>query len=310
MTTANVLPSVLAAAARGWHVFPLICGTKRPDRRFTDWEHHATTDSEAIRAFWGSGRFNYGIATGPSGLVVIDLDTPKPGESVPPEWAKPGITDGADVFADLAEQAGVLDQEGGYDATFNTFTVRTRRGGTHLYYTPPEGVRFRNTKGGTPRGLGWLIDTRAQGGYVVGPSSYVADEDGAGHYEVINPAAAAPLPTWLADRLTPKPDLRPVDAGKVRHLLIRGNAAGYGAAALRGEVERVLGSSPGSRNHALNTAAFALGQLVAGGVLPIGLVQDALLAAGCNVGLSERECAATISSGLRSGAREPRGGAA
>ncbi len=36
-----------------------------------------------------------GLATGLAGLVVIDLDTPKPGEVPPPRWAQPGITDGA-----------------------------------------------------------------------------------------------------------------------------------------------------------------------------------------------------------------------
>src|SRR5690625_2554004 len=104
MTATEVLPFVLAAARRGWHVFPLAYGTKRPDRRFRDWERHATTDPDLIGAFWDRGRFNYGIATGPSRLVVVDLDTPKPGDEPPPEWQRPGITDGADVFAALAEE--------------------------------------------------------------------------------------------------------------------------------------------------------------------------------------------------------------
>ncbi|NUP80973.1 MAG: hypothetical protein HOV96_25850 [Nonomuraea sp.] len=43
-------------------------------------------------------------------------------------------------------------------------TVRTRRGGTHLYFPPPEGLRL-----GHKGGLGWLIDTRACGDHVVGP---------------------------------------------------------------------------------------------------------------------------------------------
>jgi hypothetical protein len=304
MTTTSVLPFALAAAARGWHVFPLAYGTKRPDRRFRNWEDHATTDPAAIRAFWGRGRFNYAIATGPSNLVVIDLDTPKPGEVPSPEWDRPGITDGADVFAALVEDHG----DG--VSPLDTFTVRTRRGGLHLYYTPPQGAQFRNTKGGTPKGLGWLIDTRARGGYIVGPGSYVADDDGAGTYQVENPAPVAPLPTWLADRLTPT-TTRPTDARPVRHLLTgHRNAAGYAGAALRGEVERVLAAPPGTRNHTLNVAGFALGQLVAGGALPAHLAEDALMAAGRQVGLGERECAATITSGLRSGAREPRGSAA
>ena len=51
--------------------------------------------------------YNIGIATGASRLVVIiDLDKPKPGQVPPPEWALPGITDGADVLAALCERQG------------------------------------------------------------------------------------------------------------------------------------------------------------------------------------------------------------
>ncbi len=299
MSTTDVLPSVLAAARRGWRVFPLAYGTKRPDRRFCDWERHATTDPDRIRPFWGRGRFNYAIATGPSRLIVVDLDTPKPGDGPPPEWQRPGITDGADVFAALAEEHQA-------ELPLDTFSVRTRRGGLHLYYARPDGAAYRNTTGK----LGWLIDTRASGGYVVGPGSHVADDDGAGTYTVENPAPAAPLPHWLAQRL-PKVEAVPVTSGQVHHLLAtHRNAAGYATTALRGEIERVLAARPGGRNHALNAAAFALGQLVGGGVLPKHLAADALIAAGREIGLSERECEATVHSGMQAGLREPRGGAA
>ncbi|CAM3656222.1 bifunctional DNA primase/polymerase [Nocardiopsis rhodophaea] len=301
MTRTNILPFALAAAARGWRVFPLRPRAKRPLPGFTDWERHSTTDPGRIRDHWGAHpRDNYGIATGPSGLVVVDLDTPKQGEQPPPEWAKPGITNGADVFADLWEQHG----QG--ELSLDTFTVRTRRGGLHLYYAAPEGRRFRNTS----EKLGWKIDTRACGGYVVGPGCHVADDDGTGDYTVQNTAAPAPFPTWLAG-LLPRADPRPVTSGQVHTMLAtHHNAAGYATAALRGEVERVLAARPGGRNHTLNIAAFALGQLVGGGLLPKHLTEDALLQAGLAVGLTEAECEATIRSGIQSGLREPRGGAA
>jgi hypothetical protein len=62
----------------------------------------------------------------------------------------------------------------------------------------------------------------------------------------------------------------------------------------------------GDRNNRLNRAAFCLGMLVAGGELPDQLVEDELLAAALDAGLPEREARASIRSGLRAGAREPR----
>ncbi|WP_246236395.1 bifunctional DNA primase/polymerase [Actinomadura chibensis] len=105
--TMHTAAAALACAARGWHVFPLRPGDKRPLPRFTDWEAHATTDPARIRAFWGRGpAFNIAIACGPSELVVVDLDTPKPGEHPPAAWALPGVNEGADVLAVLAERHG------------------------------------------------------------------------------------------------------------------------------------------------------------------------------------------------------------
>jgi hypothetical protein len=121
LTRPTLLTAALAAAERGWHVFPLRVGAKQPALRGYDrcprtgacadnhqgWEQRATTDPDRIRAAWtGPGAsFNVGIACGPSGLVVIDLDTAKPGEVPPPAWAETvGVQDGHDVFTVLPEQ--------------------------------------------------------------------------------------------------------------------------------------------------------------------------------------------------------------
>jgi hypothetical protein len=302
MTPTNVLPYALAAANRGWHVFPLRTRAKRPVRTFTDWERHATTDPDAIRAHWGvHPAHNVAVACGPSALVVVDLDTPKDGDTPPPEWTRPGITNGADVLAALAEKHA----DG--DTTFlDTFTVTTRRGGTHLYYTAPENASYRNTSGR----LGWLIDTRATGGYVVGPGSYVADTDGRGPYTVTNPADAAPLPGWLATLLEPA-RRRPLTSGQVHSMLAsHPSAATYVTRALRGEVERVLAAKEGSRNHTLNKAAFAVGTLVGAGMLPKHLAEDQLTNAALQIGLGADEAENTVRSGLQAGIRRPRGAAA
>lgn len=285
----------LAAAARGWHVFPLAPGDKPPPRGFTDYERRATTDPDTIRAWWARQPYNVGIACGPSGLVVIDLDKPKPGMEglrPPPPWDLPGVHEGADVLALLFERAG-------QPLPWETFTVRTRRGGTHLYFTAPTQVRLGNTKGL----LGWLIDTRAHGGYVVGPGSFVDLPDGTGPYEVVHNAPPAPLPPALLQPLlptvhTPQPPtaIRPGT----------GRAHAYIRAALQREGDRITNAPPGHRNQALYVAAVALGQLVAGGALTEHDMTTLLEQRGGAVGQSPAAIAHTIAAGLKAGALRPR----
>jgi hypothetical protein len=287
-TPANARAELLAAALdharRGWRVFPLRAGDKRPAVR--DWEARATTDPDRITRAWTAGAFNIGIAAGPSGLVVLDLDQPKPGTAAPAAWQQPGIRNGGDVLAAVCEAD---DQPPPID----TYTVRTCSGGMHLYYAAPIGSTLRNTAGR----LGWLIDTRAAGGYVVAAGSLV----NARRYDVLVDLAPAQLPEWIARRLADS--AAPADTDTTVPV---GNPSAYAAAALRGELDRVLAASEGGRNHAVNAAAFALGQLVGGGLLARQLVEDALALAGQAIGLPAGECAKTIRSGLDSGARTPR----
>lgn len=295
--------AALAAAARGWHVFPLRPRDKRPALR-SDWEGRATTDPARIRRCWEHGPYNIGIACGPSGLVVIDLDVPKPGEHPPADWAnEPGVRDGADVLAALCERHG-------RPFPFETFTVTTRRGGMHLYFTAPDGVRLRNTSGRHRTGLGWLIDTRAHGGYVVAPGSFVDLPDGAGPYTVTYDVPPAPLPDWLVRLLTsttgPAPFLGAPTADGVRNL------PAYARAALKDEAHRVASARPGGRNHALNKAAYNLGRLVGAGVLAAEVAADVLYeAASVHFGptradVRPSEARAVIRSGMAAGARNPR----
>lgn len=298
----SALPCVVAAARRGWALFPLRTRTKRPARGFTDWERHATNEESTLIAHWRRyPDHNVAVATGPSGLVVLDLDVPKNGEEPPPEWDQGGVASGLDVLSALAEK-----HADGSTEWLATFTVRTRRGGQHLYYASPEGAAYRNTAGR----LGWLVDTRATGGYVVGPGSHVADADGSGVYEVTNPAPVAPLPCWLATLLEPA-RRRPVTSGQVhQNLATRPGMATYTARALRGEIDRVLAAKEGQRNHTLNVAAFAVGTLVGAGVLPKHLAEDELTSAALSIGLEPDEVEATVHSGLQAGIRRPRGAAA
>ena len=81
----------------------------------------------------------------------------------------------------------------------------------------------------------------------------------------------------------------------------------YLTAALEREAARVREATPGTRNHTLNTAAFSLGQLVAGAGLDETLVRDTLADAAYAAGLEITETQRTITSGLRAGTAEPRG---
>jgi hypothetical protein len=309
-SSSGLLDAALAAAGRGWHVFPVRPNDKRPAVR--DWETRATVDPDRIRRAWSAGPYNIGVACGPSGLIVVDLDTPKPGDTPPQEWALPGVVDGQDVLAVLAERAG-------QPFPFLTYSVRTGRGGRHLYFTASAGAVLRNTAG-TRGGVGWLVDSRAAGGYVVAASSTVRiGPDGEtsptgrpAAYQVDHDTDVAPLPGWLhelytaaAGREQPPPG-RP--AGELLDRLTR--RTGYATAALRGEVQRVLDARRGNRNDTLCRAAFALGQLVAAGLLPADLAVDALTEAGQAIGLGGRECRDTIASGMRAGQAAPRDGAA
>lgn len=286
------LRAALDAARRGWHVFPLIPGEKRPALR--DWEPRATTDRERIARCWTRAPYNVGIATGPSGLVVLDLDRPKHPDDVPPaQWAEYGVTDGADVLAVLCERHG-------QSFPTDTYTVRTWSGGTHLYFAAPGSETLRNTAGDSARGLGWKVDTRAVGGLVVGAGSTFDGRP----YMVAHGAPVAPLPGWLAELLRPAPlpPQKPVTVA----LAGRGRRTSFLRSAVNGELERITRSGPNQHNNALYIASVALGQLVAGGELSEANVTGWLLTAALQVGQGEREARRTVASGLRAGARRPR----
>ncbi|WP_326918482.1 bifunctional DNA primase/polymerase [Actinophytocola sp.] len=198
----------MAATERGWYVFPLRTGSKHPalhgadhcDRSGDCRDGHRIPEQRAVstlterdRALWAKHGWNVAVATGPSGLVVVNLDVPKVDDKPrPDEWNLPGIHDGFDVFATVCEQAG-------HPVPWDTFTVRTPSGGTHLYYTVPPGIQLRNTGGGRGRGLGWKVDTRALGGHVVAAGSVVDGRP----YEIEHDRQPQPLPQWLCERLIP-----------------------------------------------------------------------------------------------------------
>jgi hypothetical protein len=99
--------------------------------------------------------------------------------------------------------------------------------------------------------------------------------------------------------LRPVPTPRPAGGGNTRGL-------GYAGAALKREADAVRSAASGTRNDALNRAAFSLGQLVAGGELTEHQVVAELTNAAQAAGLDDREITATIRSGMSKGTLNPR----
>ncbi|MCX4805072.1 bifunctional DNA primase/polymerase [Streptomyces sp. NBC_01214] len=300
-----LLTAALESAARGWPVFPLRPGDKRPAGHAEDHcpttgrcagghvtpEQRATTDRARIADCWTPKPYNVGLATGPAGLLVIDLDLPKPTDkAAPPEWA--GFRDGIEVFTAICERAG-------HPVPTGTYTVRTGRGGLHLYFAAPGEKRLRGSAGR----LGWKVDTRAWGGYVVAPGSVVHRRP----YEVINAVDPIPLPTWLSDLLTPPPAPAPLPVAVVRARI--GRADRYATAAMDGELAKLAAAPDGEHNLTLYRAAYALGRLIAAGTLSEQQVTDRLTEAALAKGLTPSRTASSIRDGIRRSTRNTLAGA-
>jgi hypothetical protein len=288
------VPATAAQLARAahWHadhgmaVFPVVPGTKYPAVK-ADWEHEATTSHARIGKTWRHIPYNIGVAARPSGLLVVDLDTPKNPTDLPPEpWHSRGATCAADILDQLAAEAA--------DPLPRTHTVTTPSGGRHLYFRPTPGLELGNTAGR----LGWKIDTRGHGGYVLAAGSTI---DGR-YYRLHTATAPQHLPDWITARLTRplEPNETPAPTRDLR------DASAYAMAALTGELDRLLAATEGCRNDTLNATAFALGQLMGAGYLDHGMVHDELVSAAARIGLPRSEAERTIASGMAAGARQPR----
>jgi len=171
--------------------------------------------------------------------------------------------------------------------------VMTPGGGVHDYFLP---TGLGNRVGFIP-GCDW----RGAAGYAIGAGSTGAN--GAEYEWAIGPSdddfPLCEAPAWLLEVLTKRPQ---ATATPVREM----NASAYVRRALEGEVGKVALAAQGTRNHALNQAAFALGQLIGAGVLDPSEAAEALLIAAARCGLEETEARRTIASGFRSGAAQPR----
>ncbi|MGW3103095.1 bifunctional DNA primase/polymerase [Streptomyces sp. NPDC001100] len=284
---ASLLTAALNTAARGWHVFPLRPGSKQPAlhgaarcRTTGDcadghlkWEQRASTDPHRIAQCWETHPANIAIATGPSGLLVVDLDVPKEQNGK----GSSDTSDGVSSFLALCARAG--------QTWPTTYTVRTPSGGMHLYFQAPPGIRLTNTAGT----LAPMVDTRAWGGYVVAAGSTLNGAE----YEVTAPWRVAQLPDWLRATLADTPK-----TGATGTIAPARNATRLAQVVLERETAAIAAAPEGEREQTLFKAARAMGRFVAWGDIPRDEVEEAFQCAGETAGLRSYECRSTLRSAL------------
>ena len=171
----DLLRSALWYAARGWAVFPCAAGDKLPLTKHG--LNDASIEAAKIHAWWKQWpTANVAIATGQSGLVVVDVDVKNGAQGVE-SWRDLVATHGQELES--------------------TVCAETPSGGLH-YYFKANGRQVRNSASK----LGPGLDVRAQGGYVVAPPSKTPE----GEYAwamLCNPVERqlAELPVTLANVL-------------------------------------------------------------------------------------------------------------
>lgn len=267
----------MAHAALGYHVFPLRDRSKLPAtaRGF----HDATDDMARVYDWWSRNpSSNVGIATGASGLLVLDLDVAED------ENGHVHCGDALRTMCALAHEHDVDLPE--------TYEVTTPRGGEHWYYRLPAGVEVPCSASR----LAPHVDVRSTGGYVVAAGSVLKN----GCYVVEDDRVPAPAPDWLVAACQ-KPTRAAVCPGERNPAVSVGDRTSPAYRRLQGAAGRVATAPEGKRNDTLNWAAHTVAESVAAGELSVHEVLAELGHAGARAGLGDIETRATIYSGLGAG---------
>ncbi len=268
----DALPSAyFRYALRRVRIFPLAPGSKIPIKG----SHgllDATDDQDVARSRWQrTPQANIGAATGSrSGFWVLDVDLP----------------DGPESLALFEAEHGSLPA---------TIVASTPRGGRHLYWRwPGDGPEIRNSAGRIGTGL----DVRGEGGQIVLPPSVLAD--GRRYRWVQNGVSTfTAAPDWLVKVVLPPPA-----PPRAEPKTPPDSIENYVASAAAAELSELSAAQAGTRNDALNRAAFNLAQFVKAGALPEDWARGQLEAHAVGAGLSALEARRTIESAFH--AAEPR----
>lgn len=272
----------LAVHDAGYSYFALTPHHKTPQGSWKQYQTSRPTVQQLDG--WSQTNSNIAIATGAlSGVVVLDLDTP--------------------AAIAIAKAKGLP----------HTVSVKTPRG-QHVYFRHPN-KPVDNLVGRDGGKLPAGIDLRGDRGYVVAAGSYfvpTTEEAAAGKveggYSWINSPAdteLADMPHWLSAAIA-APAPQPVQPPLMIHSDTPGNSTPYGVSALDAECDAVLNAPSGARNQQLNTSAFAIAGLIAGGELDASDARHCLELAASNNGLSTSEIRTTLNSAFSAGSRQPR----
>lgn len=165
----SAAPSVMHQWARfyaglGWHIFPLVPGTKSPFKD-SHGSSEATADLAQIDAWWSANpEANIGVKPSAAGLYVFDVD-PRNG--------------GTESFARLQIEHGLID---------SPLAVDSPGGGFHLYFAAKPDTRYSSAPAGG-------IDGKFNGYAVLPPSLH---PNGSRYAWRNGPQAVAALaPDWL-----------------------------------------------------------------------------------------------------------------
>jgi len=254
------LPHALDYAQRGWRVVRTDTGRKYPTMK--NWQDNATTDLARIEHWYTQyPSSNICIATGEeSNLFVLDVD----GE---------------------AGESTLFDLQRTYSQLPLTYTVSTRSGGLHYYFTW-EGIDF--PLGNSAGKLGTGLDTRGSGGQVVAPPSYaVADHKGPeGFYSVLRDVPAVPAPEWLLALLRPAQSF--YEAGTLAEEL-PDTVSCYGGKALKSALSNILNAPQGTRQTTMYQETLSMKAIFTAGGLGNDeeYVKTSLFQTAVDSGLSE-----------------------
>lgn len=285
--------------------------------------HAATLDQSRIARWWGEGpELGIGVACGPAGLVVIDIDAHErelpdrdrllPGIAIADAVDLTGLANGFHTLGVLAALRGAVSPAD----DDSTLRVRTPSGGVHVWYRAQDGHRWQcSTGSGGGRALAWQVDVRAHGGYIVAPGTATR----AGDYRPLGTVREpAPLPAWLAWELERTGHLaaEPVQAPapvppRARQAVIAAGggqgASGRVLATVLAEVAACAAVPEGAGfSEKLNRAAYTAGGLVAAGHVSEAEASRALREAAERARPGqERRSDVIIRSGLRAGSVRP-----
>jgi hypothetical protein len=340
----------LGLAALGWHILPLSPASKRPLGNCPacrpcpggpahpagdcpciaagGWCHGvraATTDPATITAWWQrEPRAVPGIAAGPSGLVLVDIDAH--GDQLPPDLATgllPGINltaepiphdawddparfrDGRDTLALLARlRGGPRPWPPG--AEYQPVAVATPSGGTHLWYrASADGLRQALSDPRGRHGLAWQVDIKAGWSYGIAPGATTTS----GPYRLCGGDLTRPgrMPGWLAREVERAATARPPRPAAIPRTLPAPDGPGpaaYLAAVLDRGAARLAALTDG-RQRALSALAYHAGGLLAWSGLNPEHVTSQLTSAGIASGLGPGLAARIVRRALANGTTRP-----